>query len=307
VFLIPKDRILFFEKSDYYIQKIFLPPNIADVDDVFLTENVVAEFCNSIRKITDRDWWIYAACHTAKLRIIAGIGKGIILSRFLSGSFNISDEISKTIMYLQRFGMTESVKIFSSPLTEKIHSKIVTENIYIENSNDMVLAVSDFLLKNNQIKPIFSRGNYIRKILNEKFLYSVALVIALVLLQVDKSFEDCQNSVLLFEKSTRAANDAIALEINDKNFSVAKQFIDKIKKMQNPLQLFYKASKICYKYRICVEQLLYDSGIKIKTSLNKSKFEELKNCVDVTVEKISKDEYEEPGSDKKIGSFICIK
>jgi hypothetical protein len=307
VFLLQKDRMLFFEKSDYYIQKILLPSDIKADDDVFLTENVVAEFCNGISEIGEGDWWIYAAYHVRKLRIIAGIGKGIILSRFLSEDFGISDEIEKSVMYLQRFGMTEKVKIFSYSFIGHISSKIIVENNYIENFDDAEKIIFDFLLNNNKIKPVISHKNYIEKILSEKVLCAIAFSAVLLLFRIDKSFENCKNSVLSLEKNVRAENDTISLEINDKNFSATKRFIDAIKTLQNPLQLFHKTSEICSRHRLPIEQLLFEKQIKIKTSLSRSKSEKLKTCDDIVIEKFSSDEYEELGSNKKVGSIICIK
>ncbi|MDR2781434.1 MAG: hypothetical protein LBB21_03190 [Holosporaceae bacterium] len=306
-FLVKKDRISFFEKSNHYIQKILLPQNLTANDDIFLMENVIAEFCDNISKLNEKDWWLYAAYHASGARIIAGVGRGIILSRFLSENSSMQNEISRTIMYLQRFGMTESVKFFSTLQNLEINSKVVIEKYYIENSNNMSKIITDFLLSNNQIKPIYVNKNYIKKFLNEKFLYAVVVAISLSLFYIDKSIENQKNDISFLKKSVRVTTDDIVLEINNENFSNTKQFFDKIKKLQNPLELFRNASEICRKHLINVEQLSYENKIKIKTSLNRSQFEKLKTCDAIEIERNSNDEYEELDSDKKIGSNICIK
>ncbi|MDR1334384.1 MAG: hypothetical protein LBJ71_04140 [Holosporaceae bacterium] len=307
VFLVKKDKIFSFEKSDYYIQKIIFPPNLFPEDDVFLMENVVAEFCNSISKISEQDWWVYAARHANGLRIIAGIGKGIILSRFLNVNSCVFDEISKTLMYLQRFGMAENVKIFSSPGAIEIHSKIDVERNYIDNTSDMDKVVLDFLLINKQIRPIVSNKKYLEQFFNEKVLYAVAFGTALALWGIYRDLEQVKDSILLLEKDVRLTTDAMELKINDKNFLSIKQFIDKIKKMQNPLRLLRDAAKICRHHHIKVEQLLCEDQIKIKTSLSKSKIEKLKSCQDIVIERVFTEEYEELGANKKTGLIICIK
>ncbi|MDR0678548.1 MAG: hypothetical protein LBF44_03370, partial [Holosporaceae bacterium] len=129
-FLVKKDRLNIWGKSNFYIQKIILPENLSRAENFFLAENVVEALCNEISRIDEQTWWIYAANHSSGcLRIIAGLGKGIILSRFLSVDSDISSEISKTIMYLQRFGMDKHIKFFSPFGGVKVHSKIGPEII----------------------------------------------------------------------------------------------------------------------------------------------------------------------------------
>jgi rRNA-processing protein FCF1 len=307
VFLVKKDKIFSLEKSDYYIQSIVLPQNLSTESDIFLMEDVVAEFCNSISKIREQDWWMYAAQHENGLRIIAGIGKGIILSRFLNGNSRIFDEISKTLIYLHRFGIIGNVKIFSPSGDVEIHTKIIVERNCIDNAGDMDKAIFNFLSINKQIAPIISNKNHLKQIFNEKILYITACVLVLIFCGIHKELEGVKNSILLLEKDVPITTEAMELKINDKNLFITRQFIDKIKKMQNPLQSLSNAAKICRLHHIDVEQFIYENQIKIKTSLSKSNFEKLKSCQDIVIKRISNEEYEELGASKKIGSIICIK
>jgi hypothetical protein len=303
-FLISKDKLNIFAKSDFYIQKISLLQDFRNgEDDLYLFENIVAEFCNGINKIRENDWWLYAARRRSDLRIIAGIGKGIILSRFLSLDSDASEEISKTATYLQRFGMQE-IKFFSSEINLQIGSKINCKRIFIERRDD----VENFLSNNGKIKPIINSKNRLEKFLNCEILSAVSLVLILILFGIDERCKDKEKTISSLQESVRVATKDMELKINNDNFSFVKQIVNALKDSRNPLESLKKASKLHREYDFQIERLSLENGaVKIKTSLSKSTFEKLKSLRDVAMEKISNDEYEELGSNKKIGAVICIK
>ncbi|MDR2646296.1 MAG: hypothetical protein LBC04_03950 [Holosporaceae bacterium] len=306
-FLIPKDKIILFGKSDFYIQKVSLPKNLEKAEDkIYLIENVVMEFCSTYSKIFEHDWWLAANCGAQNFRIIAGIGKGIILSRFLPLYVDISEEISKTIMYLQRFGLKEEIKVFSSMEEIKIHLKISSEincqKIFIPECNETETAR---LL--GRIKPVMTDGIHI-KLLNDKALYIALLAIIFILCKVEQSIRHTEKVISSLRKNTRIITKYIELEINNENFSAIKQFVSSLKKSHHPLELFEKASDICRKYDLSIEHLSFENEtIKIKTSVHKSVFDELKTIDGTEVVKNNHEEYEELRSNKKYGAIVCIK
>ncbi|MDR2158057.1 MAG: hypothetical protein LBO02_01930 [Holosporaceae bacterium] len=307
-FLVPKDELSIWGKSDFYIQKVSLPPNLktSEEGEIFLMENIVAERCDGVDKLDERTWWLYAARHNSGLRIIAGIGKGIMLSRFLPLDADPSDEISKTVLYLQRFGIGKNIKIFS-PLHEirlqKISPEIVCERFYVKKCDDSQRNRADL----DAVRPVISNGNCFGKFLNDKILYAILAAVVLTLCGVDSAVRRNEKIILSLKKSVRAATPDMELEINDENLHIAQKFVDALRNSPNPLELLRKALRICRMYNISVEQLLIENGLKIKTSLNKAIFDKIKSVVGVDVEKISGDEYEELGSNKKFGAVICIK
>ncbi|MDR0968243.1 MAG: hypothetical protein LBL99_01240 [Holosporaceae bacterium] len=305
-FLVSKDDLSLFKKSDFYIQKVSLPSDFEkNKDDVYLIENIVAEFCSNVDRIRENEWWIYAARHWSNFRIIAGVGKGILLSRFLPLICNVSSEVSKTLKYLQRFGTMKNIKIFSPEISSKINSNINCKRVFIENNVDF----EEFLLNHRRVKPIASDKNQFEKFLDGRVFKIIVFVVVLVLFGIEKCVWDKKRVVSSLEKSVRTATKDIKLEINEENFPSVKQVVEALKNSRDPLRLLEKASWLRQKYNIRIERLSFENGdtVKIKTSLNKSTLSKLKKESDLEIERNSNEEYEELGSDKKIGVVVCVK
>jgi hypothetical protein len=306
-FLIPKDKIILFGKSDFYIQKISLPKNLEKTGDkVYLIENVVAEFCGSYRKIFEHDWWLATNRSARNFRIIAGIGKGIVLSRFLPFHSDISDEISKTIVYLQRFGMKKEVKIFSSMEEIEIHPKtndeINCQKIFIPKCTE-----AETIRLLGRIKPVISDGIHV-KILNDKALCTALLAVILILCKIEQSIRHNEKVISSLQKNVHIATKHIEFDINGENFSAIKQFVSLLKNSRHPLELFKKASDIRQRYDLPIEHLSFENGVlKIKTSIHKKEFDELKAIDGVEVVKNTHGEYEELGVNKRCGAIVCVK
>ena len=310
-FLVPKDKFILFSRSDFYIQKISLPKNFESTDDrIYLIENIIAEFCCSCSEICEQDWWLYASNYNSSTpRIIAGIGKGIMLSRFLPNGSNMSDEISKTIMYMLRFGLKKSIKIFSSlrkiEIHPKIGEKISCQKIIIDECGNAI--INNFA---SSTKPIITNNKiYFRKFVNNKILLIMLLAVIFIFSKINQFILDNEKIISSLEKNTHIKTEHIELEVNSENFFKTKQFISTLQNLQNPLKLFQKASEICRKYNLPVEELSFenDNLIKVKTTINKNIFNQLKSINYIEIEKRSNDEYEELGSNKKLGVVVCIK
>jgi hypothetical protein len=309
-FLISKDKLPLFGRSDFYIQKVSLPKNLEKTaDKIYLIENIIAEFCNSFSKIDEKDWWLCATHYNSLfLRIIAGIGKGIALSRFLSSDSNVSDEISKTMVYLQRWGMKENIKIFSSLKEIEIHPRISREINY----KKILIPEYDETIASRLscgVKPIISNGVDLKKFLNTKILYAAPLTAILILWKIDHSIQDNEKIISSLRQNVCIANKYMKIVVNSENFSDVEQLLNSLRNLRNPLELFRKTAQICRKYNFPVEGLSFEDRnvIKVKTSLNRTIFDQLKSRSDVEIEKNSADEYEELGSNKKLGVVLCVK
>jgi hypothetical protein len=114
VFLLRPRKPIFCGKSNWYIQKnVIRSPNLLEDcglnngNAFFLMEYIIAGLCHQLMDIEDESWWLYVADHCSSgIKIIAGIGNGILLSRILPSSAigQIDGKILQTIRFLKRFG-----------------------------------------------------------------------------------------------------------------------------------------------------------------------------------------------------------
>ncbi|MDR1551111.1 MAG: hypothetical protein LBS14_00275 [Holosporaceae bacterium] len=281
------------------MQKILLPTHLLGEDEVFLIEDVAAKLCNDINKIGEQDWWIYAARHQSKncLRIIAGISKGIMLSRFLSVDLEMAMEISKTIMYLQRFGLKSDIKIFSSEDITRVTVKC--EKFHLERTAEDISTSS--------VRSIVIRRNYWGKFFSSYFFYGVSLCILLVLFFIFHCIGTEKKLIASLENDMEITTKSMKFKINSKNFLAAKQFVAMLKDSSRLLQLLKKASEICRASKIHAEQVSFEKNqLKIKALLSNSLVKKLKSlCI---VEQILSNEYEElDPRNKKHEVTLCIK
>ena len=135
------------------------------------------------------------------------------------------------------------------------------------------------------------------------------LAVIFIFSKINQFILDNEKIISSLEKNTHIKTEHIELEVNSENFFKTKQFISTLQNLQNPLKLFQKASEICRKYNLPVEELSFenDNLIKVKTTINKNIFNQLKSINYIEIEKRSNDEYEELGSNKKLGVVVCIK
>jgi hypothetical protein len=322
-FLVRKDVFHIFQKTDHYIQKNCIKnqnvfSKLKIVDGVFLIENVIAEFCRSVFNINEENWWLYVAPHDSSTRIVAGIGSGVILSRFLTDTSDPSDEVLKTITYLKRFGLKETIKIVT-PL-KKIESHLqqnqVCEICKLERCDDFTLM--EFLSKTSNARKIFARRNYFTRI-NEQKIYAVAYTVAFFLLILCAGLyvgiAQEKEKILTLQKSMVISNNNISLTTNYDNFSLINQFVMILKEDRNPINTLVLIQNICRKHNVTTESVVIENGnfIKIKTFLDKIQLKEIGKAnndnFEIKIEKLAafEDGYEELGVDKKFGAVICIK
>ncbi|MDR2106991.1 MAG: hypothetical protein LBO73_00490 [Holosporaceae bacterium] len=307
-FLVPKDRWNFWGKSDFYLQKISLPRNLPK-GEVFLAENIAAEFCNDVSRIEENTRWIYAADHGAgNRRIIAGIGRGIMISRFLPQDSDVSEEVAKTAMYLRRFGDVGNIKIFSPSDGIKIPPGTGLEKIrFPDKCGDIKKIMADFVRTDRRVKPVVIYKNYFGILGNSGFFYCIPLIMLGILLWLEESISENKKIISSFEKSLRVVGENFTLEINEENFPAAKRFVDALKNCHDPTKLFLKASEILNGCDSAAGQALLEGNrLRVRTSLNKATAARLKNSGAAEVKIISESEYEELGAEGKTEVELCI-
>ncbi|MDR1375451.1 MAG: hypothetical protein LBJ45_01390 [Holosporaceae bacterium] len=324
-FLIPSNRWNFFKKGTFYIQKISIKNcdffhKLPSEDGMFLMENIVAEFCESVTRIDAETWWLYAVEHELQnSRIIAGIGRGVIFSRFLFQRSDVREEVFKTIAYLKRFGLGKTIKIITtlSEIDTLPYKNISFEIFKLEEHEESSLI--NFLSSRKRIKKIFAHKNWLMQLFDMKQFYYCAFLISFILASIFFMLcrEICakEEEIMQLKKTVAVEAKNLHLKINVDNFPFLRQFVDILRNSSNPLDGFELISQFCHKNRIRVEQLSMENcnSVQIKTLLNKKKFEKIQKYrgkrLEISTKKLSTEgnEYEELETDKEFGALLCIK
>jgi hypothetical protein len=292
---------------------------VSSKNGIFLMENIIAEFCRDPAGLREETWWIYAADHLAAgVRIIAGIGRGIVLSRFLGSDVaDVPGEVLKTIIYLKRFGLEGDIKVITGLKEVTVHlgKNKFCEIVQLDGYQESTLV--EFLSRNRTIKKAFIRSSITERFLSDKkfhFLqYSIAFFLFFGFVILSRATDDEKKSMRTLQKNELVVTDNLNLEINVDNLLHIKQLITALKDCANPIGFLAKVSEMCSRNKIQVEQLSMENGnqMKIKTSLHKEQFEKLQKSsgdqLDVQITISSGEEYEELSTDKKLGVVLCIK
>jgi hypothetical protein len=328
-FLVPSDRRSFwsfYSRRTRRIQKISMKncelfPQLWRKDGIFLMENVIAEFCRSRAALKEESWWLYAAKHpSVGVRIVAGVGRGIVLSRFLGrNDVDAPAEALKTIVYLKRFGLEGEVDVIT-PLEDvaaNLEKNKFCKVFRLRRRHES--ALMEFLSRNRTIERMFVGGNALERLFGAKRFCLLqcccfsAFVIGLLVL--GDAVDGEKKLLAALEKSRAIGEKNLVIEVNADNFTLVKQMITDFGDCGNPIGLLTEISRLCGKNKIQPERMwMENSGsAKLKTLLELEQFEELQKFshekLELRVEKLasSQEEYEELGINKKLGAIICIK
>ena len=267
-----------FKNSPKYLQKIEIRDRWKNY---VLMENLIAEYLLKNKKISSDDSWIYTGCHEfSGNRIIAGRGRGIVLSRFLQD--DIFKETKSTKMYLRRLEICD-LKIFSTIENFPDAEFIKTQDIL------------DFAEKNSSIKPIFKSDidaiNFI--------LWMIIFVLSLVFAYF--SYE-INNRQLNFKKlSGKISNENISLYLSRNNYESLKTLIDS---MDDTIR-WNKIAEFCKQNQIKIYQLeIVKNFAKLRTKIS---LEKLKKLKDIKSEYSVNSEYEQLGTDQTVEATLWIK
>ncbi|MDR3155970.1 MAG: hypothetical protein LBT90_02615 [Holosporaceae bacterium] len=284
IFLIPPSKQIFWKKSNRYIQKnILQSPNflrdhgLDDENGCFLMEYIIGYLCHGLIGIGDESWWLYVADHCSSgIKIVAGIGNGIIFSRILSSSVigYIEEEILRTIRFLKRFGFTSDMKILTTldnvfldshdftlikTTPEKIAEKFSLKSCH----DDMEQLMMEFLTHNfRKIRTVFGTETYVDKFLKHNIakIYSMVAV-ALVLMvswfvHLQSKISEETKTIHGLSKKFVIADDlseSLKLKIDSTSDATIAQLIDFSKKQINILEALRQISIFLGKNEITVQ------------------------------------------------------
>ncbi|GHT90287.1 hypothetical protein FACS1894122_00280 [Alphaproteobacteria bacterium] len=228
--------------------------NVSSFKQVTLMENIIAAFCKSITEISEKTWWIYVAHHKSSgIKIVAGIGEGIVLSRMLPNTLprDVANAALDTIKYLRRFGLKDEIKIITT------YDNITLENqevIRIEEYEDVELMLLKFFSTNKNIRSIRNCKNHFRTTLRERHLeisfvlYICIFFEVLCLLYFSLKVVHEKQSVIFMETTTEKivedASSNFQFKVNDENYRFIERLIEILKNVRSPLGAFQEVSAI---------------------------------------------------------------
>ncbi|MDR2794397.1 MAG: hypothetical protein LBB12_01305 [Holosporaceae bacterium] len=327
--LLPRFNI--FKKSDFYIQKSIFKCDFFEkisANTVFIMENIIAAFCHDVTEIHENTWWLYVAHHCCSgVRIVAGIGDGIVLSRVLSDTMaqNVSDSVKHTIKYLRRFGLKNTIKIICAMDDVSIENIENQEIIRIKNDAETMLLT--FLATAQNVRPIRNGENYCRRILqssHRKISILLGICIFMEIIWLIFGFFDLWKEKQIVasmakvpEKIVQDASSVFQFKITGENFSFIEQLIKILKNSSHLARVFCAAASVIRKNKIDVEQVVLENSdsVKIRATLNRSRWHRILQSnyegMSISLEKNLRSEFDRldstESSDEKIGAVICIK
>lgn len=210
-------KIHWLSKNDLQIQEIDVM-NLDTSRNVIFLETIIAHLCAN--KVAHNQWWMYITQNT-KLRIIAGLGKAIYVSRIIASDCNADVEISRTTTYLKRFGVNEeSIKIFQS--TNACNDIMELFDKKFDDVNDAILNACekippDILKKDRYYLPACALLN---------FCSCCLLCIGIALFYHNEA-------QIIPPIPSIISNGCITLRVND-DLNVIENFVDRISKRMLP-------------------------------------------------------------------------
>ena len=321
--LINKEKFSLLSKDNFYIQTCVINDKSLFQKiikkEIFLIEHAIYKLCKSVIEINDTTWWLYVAEHKSSgVKIVAGIGNGIVYSRLFSDLNETERKVIETIRFLTREGLKDDIKIIS-----------FVDDLYIENVNiinpfltksDIETTLVELIANDKKIKPQFSKDNYIRKFFcdyhNEilTFLAVCSFICFILLCYLYDETARLKNSIEIEKDKlnifVRDKSRTFSARINCKNIDEIRKFTEISQQMQNPICLIEKIAKILNKQK--AEKISIEKDIaKIICSVNEQQFYLLKKMKSIEIKRIDlrENEYEDldDSEETKYGVEICIK
>lgn len=210
----------FFGKQNFYLQHIDCVG-----ENLLLLENAVAELCV---KNFENNIWIFVLKQKDNTEIIAGINRGIILTRTLNAKIELPEEINRTIIYLKRFGFDDEPKIISNKSisgSEIIFASDLLKTKQVKNFENPVDGLIEFAKRSNA--HVFKK-NYSHEIL--LFLIFIAVFLFLCgiyfVCEINRLVDDISGYPTAFEIKNKNAK----IEVNKNNLGELQSFFDEINK-----------------------------------------------------------------------------
>ena len=322
-YLINKEKFSLLSKDDFYIQTCIINDKSLfqkiTKNKIFLIEHAICKLCKSVTEINDTTWWLYIAEHKSSgVKIVAGIGDGIVYSRLFSEPNEAERKVIETIRFLTREGLNEDIKIVS-----------LLDDLYIDNLNiinpmltkrDIETTLVELIVNDKKIKPQFSKDSYINELFNNHnreiliFLATSCFVCFTLFCYLYDETICLKNSIEIEKEKlnifVRDQSRTFSAKINCENIDEIRKFTELSQQMKSPIYFIEKISKILNKQK--AEKILIEKNIaKIKCSVNEQQFNLLKKINNTEIKRIDirENEYEDldNSDEKKYGVEICIK
>lgn len=322
-YLINKEKFFLLSKDDFYVQTCVINDKSLFQEiiknKIFLIEHAICKLCKSVTEINDTTWWLYIAEHKSSgVKIVAGIGDGIVYSRLFSEPNEAERKVIETIRFLTREGLNKDIKIVS-----------FLDDLYIDNLNiinpiltkrDIETTLVELIINDKKIKPQFSKDNYIKKFICDYHheilaLLAICSFVSFVLLcylhnetiYLKNSIEIEKGKLNIFVKDKSRTFSA---KINCKNRDEIHRFTELSQQMKSPIHLIEKIFKILNQQK--AEKISIEENIaKIRCLVNDQQFNLLKKIENTDIKRIDirENEYEDldDSDEKKYGVEICIK
>ena len=338
-FMIPKKKYSIFHKNDFFIQTDIIDDceileKLNHEDRVFLVEHIISELCRNITEINEDTWWMYIAEHVSSgVKIIVGLGQGIVVSRILPANTDPISGIHQTIQYVRRHGFIHGMKIISFMKISIDNFDIIhvdAEKIANENNwnvePDIELLLMKFASKNKKARRFFYKNNLLANFVDrygEKtaafllgcffvFLF-IYLIFVLEISREKTQIKKIQNSSIAF---TKDKSKTFSAKITSKNFAYIKYVANILKNIKNPLMFFCGIDTLLRSNKITPHAIIMkeDNTAQISCVTNKNQLENLKKYHSKNMDVVAKadvfngeyDEIYEP-NDKNFSTEICVK
>lgn len=210
----------FFGKQNFYLQHIDCAG-----ENLLLLENAVAELC---AKNFENDVWIFVLKQEDSTEIIAGINRGIILTRTLNVKIKLSEEINRTVIYLKRFGFGDDPKLVSNePISgdEIIFTTDILKKEQVKNFENPVDGLIEFAKKSSVhiFKKNYSHEILLFLIFTAAFLFLCGIYFAC---EINMLVDDISGYPTVFEIKSKNKK----IKVNKDNLGKLQNFFEKIDK-----------------------------------------------------------------------------
>ena len=335
----------FWKNKNYFFQKVTITDekllsNIKKKNGAVPIEFLTALFCEQVCNSDDSIWWIYIAEHQLSgIRIIAGYGRCVILSRSIPVKSSDNEEISKELLnsvrFLRRFGLENNLKIITTLKNLKAGDQEIAQTdlskLCVRFNVPETGIIEEFLISSADHKgfppAIFSDKSKLIYVFNKFFNQIMSAITAISLLfcfyifwlyfDTEKIKEDI---IKLSEKDRIIFSDAgnnVQLSLFENNFFAVRNFIDILKNSRNPVSILLDISEFIDDNETEAENVVIrnDGLIEMKTKTDKASEEKIKRnlkegwSIDFkSTDKTSDEDFEEiKNNDNKHEVTLCIK
>ena len=220
-----------YRQHTFYMQSVDI---YQPITNALLMENVVAQFC--CESLSPASKWVFVFSDNETVRIIAGIGKGIVLSRNLDFSINLQQELQRTVMYLRRFDNYGQWTIVSNCLIDEIDYvafSLLCKKIHLHSEG--ISALEEFASTRKIRLVLQDYSRYLNGMLS-------AAVIAMAVpisIQGIKIWE-LQNFIdhHICSSKLRSRDERVILDVNEHNIGVVEKLCSSLKNSVPFLEIF---------------------------------------------------------------------